>query len=93
MSTAMEMSPVCGDATYIRPQHSKAIDAKALASHGDKSPNSDDDSGLSDSNLSPSSDNNGYSSEDELGCLCMSNHSRWSDLDKQRLLAYVTGRH
>jgi hypothetical protein len=64
------------------------VDAKALTSHGDEPFSSGDDSGLSDSGLSPSSDNDGYSSEDELGRSCTSKHSRWSDLDEQRLLAY-----
>jgi hypothetical protein len=64
------------------------MDAKALASHRDKLSSSDSDSGLSDSSLSPSSDYGGYLTEDELSRLRTSKHSRWSDLDEQRLLAY-----
>ena len=83
VSTAAETSPIRRDATHILLQHGKAVDAKALASHGDEPSSSDDDS-----DLSPSSDNDGYSSEDELGRLRTSKHSRWSDLDEQCLLAY-----
>jgi hypothetical protein len=88
VSTAAETSPICRDATHIRPQHGKAVDAKALASYGNEPSSSDDDSGLSDSDSCPNSDNDGYSSEDELGRSRASKHSRWSDLDEQRLLAY-----
>ncbi|KAI9770343.1 MAG: hypothetical protein M1839_003220 [Geoglossum umbratile] len=88
MSTAAETSPIRRDATHILPQHGKAVDAKALASHGDEPSSGDNDSGLSDSDLSPSSDNDGYLSEDELGRSRTSKHSRWSDLDERRLLAY-----
>ncbi|KAI9764343.1 MAG: hypothetical protein M1839_005960 [Geoglossum umbratile] len=83
VSTAAETSPIRRGATHILLQHGKAVDAEALASHGDKPSSSDDDS-----DLSPSSDNDGYSSEDELGRSRTSKHSRWSDLDEQRLLAY-----
>lgn len=57
----------------IRPRHSKAVDAEALAPQGSKPSSSDDGSGLS---------------EDEQGRSRTSKHSRWSDLDEQRLLAY-----
>jgi len=42
----------------------------------------DDEDGLSDSDPDPSSDDNGYSSDDGQG------RPLWSDLDEQRLLAY-----
>jgi hypothetical protein len=88
VSTAAETSPIHRDTTHIRPQHGKAVDTKSLALHGNEPSSRDDDSGLSDSNLSPSGDNDGYSSKDELGRSCTSKHSRWSGLDEQRLLAY-----
>ncbi|KAI9768925.1 MAG: hypothetical protein M1840_004521 [Geoglossum simile] len=83
VSTVVETSPIRRDATHILLQHGKAVDVEAFTLHGDEPSSSDDDS-----DLSPSSDNGRYSSEDELGHSRMSKHSRWSDLDEQRLLAY-----
>jgi hypothetical protein len=88
VSTAVEASPIHRDATRIRPQHGKAVDAQALASQGSKPSSSDEDGGLSDSDPDPSSDDDGCSSEDEQRRSHTSKHSRWSDLDEQRLLAY-----
>jgi hypothetical protein len=72
----------------IQPQHGKAVDAEALASRRSEPPSSDDDGGLSDSGPESSSDDNGCLSDDEQGCSSTSKHSRWTDLDGQRLLAY-----
>jgi hypothetical protein len=86
VSTAAETSPIRRDATHIRPQRGKAMDTKAFASHGGELSSSGDDS-----DLSPSSGNDGCSSEDELCRSCTRKNSRWSDLDEQRLLAYKKG--
>ncbi|PVH87780.1 hypothetical protein DL98DRAFT_509343 [Cadophora sp. DSE1049] len=51
-----------------------------VTQQGSESASSDDDSGLS--------DDDGCSSEDEQKRSSTSKHSRWSDLDEQRLLAY-----
>lgn len=75
--------------TRVQPQEGRAVDAGALASRRSESSISDDDSGPSDSSDSKfSSDNNGYSSEDEQGHLSASKHSRWNQIDEQRLRAY-----
>jgi hypothetical protein len=86
MSTA-EVGRIYRDTTRTRPQDSRAVDAGALASQSEPS-SSDDDGGLSDSDPESSSDNDECSSEDEQGRSSTSKHSRWSDLDEQRLLAY-----
>ncbi|KAI9770863.1 MAG: hypothetical protein M1839_003026 [Geoglossum umbratile] len=64
------------DVTRTRPQNGRAVDARALASRRSEPPSSDDDGGLSDSD--PESSSNSSTSK----------HSRWSDLDEQRLIAY-----
>ena len=76
------------DATRTRPQEGKAVDAGALASRRSKPSIGDDDGGLSDSDSESSSDDDGCSSEDGQGRSSTGKHSRWSDLDEQRLLAY-----
>jgi hypothetical protein len=65
-----------------RPQHGKAMHAQPLASQGSEPSSSNDDGSLSDS------DSDECSSEGEQGRSSTSKHSRWSDLDEQRLLAY-----
>jgi hypothetical protein len=62
-----------------RPQHGRASGAGALTSRRSKPSISDDES---------SSDDDRCSSKDEPRCSHTSKHSRWSDLDEQRLLAY-----
>jgi hypothetical protein len=72
--------------TRIQPQYVRPTDG-ALTSQADQSYSVDDISGLSDSDPDPSSDDDGYSS-DEQERSRTSKHSRWSDLDEQHLLAY-----
>ncbi len=86
MSTA-EVGHIHRNTTRTRPQDGRAADAGALAS-GSEPSSSDDDGGLSDSDLESSSDDDECSSGDEQGCSSTSKHSRWDDIDKQRLLAY-----
>ncbi|CAM6031711.1 unnamed protein product [Sphagnum compactum] len=74
-------------ATRIQPQHGTAINAEAITSQRSKLFSLDDEGGLSDSDPDPS-DDDGCSSEDEQRRSHTSKHSRWSDLDEQRLLAY-----
>jgi len=88
MSTAAVAGPIYRDATYIRSQHSKAVDSEALTSQGNKLPSSNNDDGFSDSDPDLSSNDDGCSSEDEHGRSRTSKRSQWSDLDEQRLLAY-----
>jgi hypothetical protein len=88
LSTAVEVSSIHGGATRIRSQHAINIDAKVLASQKSRPSIRDRDSPSSDSDSESSSGNDGYSSEDEQGRSNTSKHSRWSDLDEQRLLAY-----
>jgi hypothetical protein len=64
------------------------VDADSLVSRGSKPSISDDDGGLSDSDPGSGRDDDLCSSEDKQGSLSTSKHSRWSGLDKQRLLAY-----
>jgi hypothetical protein len=86
--TATEADRNHVDTTCTRPQDSAtAVDTEALLSQGSKPPSSDDGS-LSDSDSDLSSNDNGYSSKDKQGRSSTSKHSRWSDLDEQRLLAY-----
>ncbi|KAI9782622.1 MAG: hypothetical protein M1839_004868 [Geoglossum umbratile] len=88
LSTATEAGRNHVDATRTRPQNGRAIDVRALASRKSEPPSNDDDSGLSDSDLESSSGDDGCLSEAEQGHSSTSKRSRWSDLDKQRLLAY-----
>ncbi len=88
LSTAVEAGRDYVDATRTRPQRSRAIDAGALALRRSKPSISYDDSGLSDSDPESSCDDDGCSSEDAQGHSSTSKHSRWLDLDEQRLLAY-----
>lgn len=57
---------------------------------GNKSFSNDRASILSDSNTDLSSDDDGCSSTAKQGRLHTNKHSRWSDPDEQRLLAYTT---
>ena len=86
VSTA-EVGRIHRNTTRTRPQDGRAVDARAFASRSEPS-SSDDDSGLSDSDSESSSDDDECSSGDEQGRSSTSKHSRWSDLDEQRLLAY-----
>ncbi|KAI9775082.1 MAG: hypothetical protein M1839_001474 [Geoglossum umbratile] len=88
LSTAAEVGRNHVDATCTRPQNGRAVDARALASRRSEPPSSDDDGGLSDSDPESSNDDDGCLSEAEQGHSSTSKHSRWSDLDEQRLLAY-----
>jgi hypothetical protein len=85
-SATAEASPT-HRATRIQPQHGTAINAEAITSQRCKLFSLDDDGGWSDSDPDPS-DDDGCSSEDEQRRSHTSKHSRWSDLDEQRLLAY-----
>ena len=87
MSTAAEAGRDV-DATRIRPQEGRAVDAGTLAPRRSKPSISDDDGGLSDSDSESSSDDDRCSSENEQGRSSTSKHSPWSKLDEQRLLAY-----
>jgi hypothetical protein len=72
----------------IQPRHGKAMDAEALISQGSKPSRSDDDGGLSKSDSEPDSDGGGWLSEAEQDPSSTRKQSRWSGLEKQRLLAY-----
>jgi hypothetical protein len=93
-SSGTNMSTTAGagrshvDATYTRPQNGRAVQAEALASQGSEPASRDnDENDLSDSDPDVSSDDDGCSSEAEQNCSSTSKHSRWPDLDEQRLLA------
>jgi hypothetical protein len=88
LPTAAEAGRDHVDATRTQPQEGRALDAGALALRKSKTSISDDDNGLSDSDSESGSDDDRCSSEDEQGRSSTSKHSRWSDLDEQRLLAY-----
>ena len=75
LSTAAEAGPFHMDETRIRPQHSKPVDAEALALRESKTSSSDNDGGLSGSDLNLSSDDDGCSSEDKQGRSRTSEHS------------------
>jgi hypothetical protein len=79
LSTTTEAGRDHVDATRTRPQEGRAVDAGALASRRSKPSISDSES---------SSDDDECSSEGEQGRSSTSKHSRWPDLDEQRLLAY-----
>jgi hypothetical protein len=86
VSTA-EIGRIYGNTVLTRSQVGRAVDTEALASRSEPS-SSNDDSGLSDSDSESSSDDDGCSSGDEQGRSSTSKHSRWDDIDEQRLLAY-----
>jgi hypothetical protein len=86
VSTA-EVGRIHRNKTRTRPQDGRAVDAGVLASRSESS-SIDDDGGLSDSDPKSSSDDDGCSSRDEQGRSSTSKHSRWDDIDEQRLLAY-----
>ncbi|KAI9863873.1 MAG: hypothetical protein M1813_003525 [Trichoglossum hirsutum] len=64
------------DATCTRLQNGRAVDARALALRRSELPSSDDDGGLSDSDLESSSSDDGCLNEAEQGHSSMSKHSR-----------------
>jgi hypothetical protein len=76
------------NARRTRPQDGRAVDAGVLASRRSEPSSSNDDGGLSDCDSESSSDDDECSSEDEQGRSSTSKHSRWDDIDEQRLLAY-----
>ncbi|TVY13332.1 hypothetical protein LARI1_G008575 [Lachnellula arida] len=79
------------DATRSRPEDGRAIDAGPFISRGSEGLSSDEDqSGLSDSDPEPGGDcdNDGCSSEDELGRLDLRMNVLWDPIDEQRLLVY-----
>ena len=80
VTAAAEASPILNDTPSTILQHGRVVDAKTVTQQESESASSDDDCGLS--------DDDGYSSKDEQKCSSTSKHSRWSDLDEQRLLAY-----
>jgi hypothetical protein len=90
--TSSQSSPGGGtiyrNTTRTQPQEGRVVDAGALASRRSKPSISDDNGGLSDSDSESSSDDNGYSSGDEQGRSSTIKHSRWDEIDEQRLLAY-----
>jgi hypothetical protein len=88
LSTAAEAGRKHVDATRTRPQHGRAVDARALVSRRSEPLSSDNDSGLSDNDPEPSSDDDRCLSDDEQERSSTSKQRRWSKLDKQRLLAY-----
>ncbi|KAH8787553.1 hypothetical protein F5882DRAFT_110926 [Hyaloscypha sp. PMI_1271] len=88
VSTAAEAGRDHVDATRTRRQEGRPVDARTLTSRGSKPSISDNDGGLTDSDSESSSGDDGCSSEGEQGRSSMSKHSRWSDLDEQRLLAW-----
>ncbi|PVH70467.1 hypothetical protein DL98DRAFT_133862 [Cadophora sp. DSE1049] len=88
LSTAAEAGRDQVDTTRTRLLEGRAVNAGALASRRSKPLINDNDSGLSDSDSESSGDDDECSSEDE-GCSSTSKHSRWSDLDEQRLVAYA----
>ncbi|KAI9861205.1 MAG: hypothetical protein M1813_005378 [Trichoglossum hirsutum] len=68
LSTAAEVGRIQRSATRARPQNGRAVDAEALASQGSESSSSDNNGGLSDSDLEElSSDDDGCLNEDEQG--------------------------
>ncbi|KAF4624746.1 hypothetical protein G7Y89_g13424 [Cudoniella acicularis] len=81
LSTAAEAGRDHVDATRIRPQEGRAVDAGALASRRSKPSISDDDGGLSDSDSESSSDDDGCSSEGEQGRSSTSKHSRCDEVE------------
>jgi hypothetical protein len=82
MSTAGGAGRSHVDATHTRPQNGRAASQGSEPASGDNVEN-----GLSDSDPDVSSDDDGCSSEAEQDCSSTSKHSRWPDLDEQRLLA------
>lgn len=87
--TATEASYNHVDVTRSLPQDGRAVDANAPASRRSGFPSSDDD-GVSDGDSESSSDSDERLSEAKQArsSTRTSKHSRWSDLDEQRLLAY-----
>jgi hypothetical protein len=62
--------------------------AGAFIIGGSELSSSDDDGSLTDSDPDLGSDDDGYSSEDELSCPSMRTNISWKPLDEQRLLAW-----
>jgi hypothetical protein len=89
LSTAAEANPIPNDPPSTILQHGRTVDTETVAQQGSEPGSSDDEDCLSDSDdPDPSSDDDSCSSEDEQSHSSTSKHSRWSDLDEQRLLAY-----
>jgi len=68
-------------------QHSKAANAGTLLSEDNEPSNSNDESGLSDSDSDLSSNNDAYSSKEKQDSSTRMNIP-WEPVDEQRLLAY-----
>jgi hypothetical protein len=85
-SAIAEASPT-HRATRIQAQNGTTVNTEAITSQRSKPFSPDNDGVLSDSDLDPSSDDDGCSSEGERRSHTIK-HSRWSDLVEQRLLAY-----
>ncbi|MCJ1357476.1 MAG: hypothetical protein MMC33_007472 [Icmadophila ericetorum] len=89
LSTTAEAGYDYVNTTRTRPQHSKAVDARALLSRRCEPSSSNDDGGLSDSDPDISSDDDGCSSEAEKqGCLSVRMNIPWDPVDEQRLVAW-----
>jgi hypothetical protein len=88
LPTTAEADPILDDAPLTILEHSRAVNTGALASQGSGPFTSVNESGLSNSDLDPSSNDNRCSSEDEQSRSSTSKQSRWSSLDEQRLRAY-----
>jgi hypothetical protein len=80
VSTAAEASSILDNTPSAILQHGRAVDTRTITQQGSESASSDDDSDLS--------DDDECSSEDGQKRSSTSKHSRWSDLDEQRLVAY-----
>lgn len=87
MGTGSKASCMHRDATGIQLQHSKAVDARAIAPCKGELLRTNDVLSDSDPGLS-SSDDDGSSTKDEQGRSSIRKHSAWLPLDEQRLLAY-----
>jgi hypothetical protein len=89
LGTASKASCIHRDTIGIQLQHSKAVDARAIALCKGELLHSKDDNVLSNSDPDLSgSDDDRSSTEDEQGRSSMRKHSMWLPLDEQRLLAY-----
>jgi hypothetical protein len=78
------------DVTGIQLQHSKAVDARAIALCKGELLRTEDDDVLSNSDPDlSSSDDDRSSTEDEQGRSSIRKHSAWLPLNEQRLLAKI----
>jgi len=75
------------NATCSATHHSKTV-TKLLASRGSELSSSDDYDSLSDSSSNVNSNDERFSSEDELSCSGAKRYSKWEAVDELRLLTY-----